>query len=188
MPLRPGRCYRRFSGPPYVRTEYIHGAPYVTIPKFDMGATSLEARSRFDTVVKLVAMETGQCRMNALEAARQMAFKYLQRTLSEANFYLRLNVYPFHVIRENKMLAMAGADRLQEGMRLAFGSPVGRAARIERAGTVIMFVEVESKNVEHAKEALRRARSKLPIHCSIVVEKKSDHKLSAQAAAQASQS
>ncbi len=172
MPLRPGRCYRYFSGPPYTRIEYIHGAPYVQIPKFDMGATSAAARARFDTVVKLVAEEIGQIRMNALEAARQMAFKYLNKVLGQENFYLRINVYPFHVLRENKMLAMAGADRLQEGMRLAFGTPVGRAVRVERPGTIIMFVEVEEKNVEHAKEALRRAKSKLSIPCRIVVEKK----------------
>ena len=171
-PLRPGRCYRYFSGPPYTRTEYIHGAPYVQIPKFDMGATSAADRARFDTVVKLIAEEIGQIRMNALEAARQMAFKYLSRTIGESNFYLRINVYPFHVLRENKMLAMAGADRLQEGMRLAFGTPIGRAVRIERPGTLIMFVELEEKNVEHGKEALRRAKSKLPIPCRIVVEKK----------------
>ncbi len=172
MPLRPGRCYRYFSGPPYTRLEYIHGAPYVQIPKFDMGATSAEARARFDTVVKLVAEELGQIRMNALESARQMAFKYLNKILGQENFYLRINVYPFHVLRENKMLAMAGADRLQEGMRLAFGSPVGRAVRVQKLGQVIMFVEVEERNVEHAKEALRRAKSKLSIPCRIVVEKK----------------
>lgn len=172
MPLRPGRCYRHFSGPPYTRLEYIHGAPYVQIPKFDMGATSHVQRSKFDTVVKLVAEEIGQIRANALEAARQMAFKYLNRKIGEENFYLRLNVYPFHVLRENKMLAMAGADRLQEGMRLAFGSPVGRAVRIEKSGTVIMYVEIEEKNIEDAKEALRRAKSKLSIPCRIVIEKK----------------
>ena len=171
-PLRPGRCYRYFSGPPYTRAEYIHGAPYVQIPKFDMGATSAVDRARFDTVIKLIAEEIGQIRMNALEAARQMAFKYLSRTIGEPNFYLRINVYPFHVLRENKMLAMAGADRLQEGMRLAFGTPIGRAVRIERPGTLIMFIELEEKNVEYGKEALRRAKSKLPIPCRIIVEKK----------------
>ena len=172
MPLRPGRCYRYFSGPPYTRVEYIHGIPPCPIPKFDLGATSAKSRERFNVVVKLVAEEIGQIRANALEAARQMAYKYLSRTLGENNFYMRINVYPFHILRENKMLAMAGADRLQEGMRLAFGTPIGRAARIERRGTVIMFVEVEEKNVPHAKEALRRAASKISIPCRIVVEPK----------------
>ncbi len=59
-----------------------------------------------------------------------MAYKYLSKYVGDPNFYLKINVYPFHVIRENKMLAMAGADRLQQGMRLAFGVPSGRAARI----------------------------------------------------------
>lgn len=171
MPLRPGHCYRHFSGPPYTRLEYIHGAPYVTIPKFEMGATSAAARARFDTVVKLVAKESGQIRMNALEAARQMALKYLTKVLGEQNFYLKLVKYPHHVLRENKMLAMAGADRLQEGMRLAFGDPVGRAARVY-AGDVVFLVEVEERNVEHAKEAMKRAASKLSLPMRIVVEKK----------------
>ncbi len=142
------------------------------IPKFDLGNTSGYARTKFTHVVKLIAEEVGQIRANALESARQMAFKYLSRTIGENNFYMRINVYPFHVLRENKMLAMAGADRLQQGMRLAFGVPVGRAAQVRRPGTVIMYVEVEEKNIEHAKEALRRAASKLPLPCRIIVEPK----------------
>merc|ERR1712141_532775 len=34
---------------------------------------------------------------------------------------LRIRVHPFHVLRINKMLSCAGADRLQTGMRGAFG-------------------------------------------------------------------
>ncbi|MEM2235096.1 MAG: 50S ribosomal protein L16, partial [Desulfurococcaceae archaeon] len=40
MPLRPGRCYRHFSGPPYTRKEYIPGAPPPKITKFTMGNLS----------------------------------------------------------------------------------------------------------------------------------------------------
>jgi large subunit ribosomal protein L10e len=75
-----------------------------------------------------VVEERGQIRMQALEAARQMASKYLTKYVGDANYYMRLDSVPHHVLRENRMLAMAGADRLQEGMRLAFGSPAGRAA------------------------------------------------------------
>ncbi len=98
-----------------------------------------------------------------------MAYKYLSKYVNDPNFYLKINVYPFHVIRENKMLAMAGADRLQQGMRLSFGVPSGRAARILKPGTVIMHLEVENKNLAHAKEALRRAASKLPLPTRIVI-------------------
>ncbi|WP_069807391.1 50S ribosomal protein L16 [Vulcanisaeta thermophila] len=169
MPLRPGRCYRRLKRP-YTRTEYIAGAPYVQIPKFELGNTSPKERARFDFVVELVNEEVGQIRMNALEAARQMAYKYLSKYVGDPNFYLKINVYPFHVIRENKMLAMAGADRLQQGMRLAFGVPTNRAARVLRVGTPIMYVEIEGKNLNHAKEALKRAASKLPLPTRIVIK------------------
>ncbi len=168
MPVRPGRCYRHFSGPPYTRLEYIHGAPMVQIPKFDMGATSGSERARFNMVARLVAREQGHIRAQALEAARQMSYKYLSRTIGDQNFYLRINVYPHHVLRENKMLAMAGADRLQEGMRLAFGSPAGRAARVY-PGTVIILVESTAQYINFVKEALRRAASKISLPTRIMV-------------------
>ncbi len=171
MPLRPGRCYRRLKRP-YTRTEYIAGAPYVQIPRFELGNTKPKERARFDYVVKLVSEEAGQMRANALEAARQMAYKYLSKYVGDPNFYLKIAVYPFNVIRENKMLAMAGADRLQQGMRLAFGVPTGRAVRVLRPDTVIMYVEIEGKNLAHAKEALRRAASKLSLPTRIVITTK----------------
>ena len=40
------------------------------------------------------------------------------------------------LLRENKMIATAGADRLQEGMRRAFGKATGLAARVERGKTI----------------------------------------------------
>jgi len=165
MPLRPARCYRRFDTPPYTRLEYIKSIPPVTIPKFDLGNPS----GQFDCTLKLVVMRSGQVRQNALEAARQMANKYLSSKLGEQNYFLRISVFPHHILRENKMMAMAGADRLQDGMRLSFGTPIGRAARVE-SGQVLMTVKVKRNNLEHAKEALRRAASKLPLPCRVVVE------------------
>jgi large subunit ribosomal protein L10e len=173
MPARPARCYKRIKGPPYTREEYIHGAPMIQIPKFDMGTTSAAARASFPMVAKLVVEERGQIRMQALEAARQMASKYLTKYVGDANYYMRLNVVPHHVLRENRMLAMAGADRLQEGMRLAFGSPAGRAARVE-PGQVVFYVEFKPEHLAHVKEALRRAASKLPLPTRTIIEPKGD--------------
>jgi len=165
MPLRPGRCYRRFDTPPYTRLEYIKSIPPVTVPKFDLG----NPKGSFDCTVKLVTLKAGQIRQNALEAARQIANKYLSSKLGEQNYFMRISVFPHHILRENKMMAMAGADRLQDGMRLSFGTPIGRAARVG-AGQVVMYVRVRSNSIEHAKEALRRASSKISLPCRIVVE------------------
>ena len=42
---------------------------------------------------------------------------------------MRVRAHPYHVTRINKMLSCAGADRLQTGMRHAFGKPNGLVAR-----------------------------------------------------------
>jgi len=168
MPLRPGRCYRHFGTPPYTRKEYIRSIPPVLIPKFDMG----NVRGSFEYVVRLVVTRSGQIRANALESARLASFRYLSRRVGDQNYHLRIVTYPHHILRENKMMAVAGADRLQDGMRLSFGTPVGRAARVHRGQCVIM-VRVDEKDLEDAKEALRRAASKLPLPTRIVIEKAS---------------
>ena len=164
MPLRPARCYTHFTSPPYTRKEYIPGVPPPKITKFVMGTDK-----DYEYLVELRVKEAGQIRHNALEAARVMANKYLSSEVGDENYWLRVRVYPHHVLRENKMMAFAGADRLQDGMRLAFGKPIGTAARV-RPRQVVMEVKVNKEHLEHAKEALRRAASKLPLPAEIVVK------------------
>lgn len=50
-----------------------------------------------------------------------------------------MRAHPYHVIRINKMLSCAGADRLQTGMRGAFGKPNGTVARVN-IGQIILSV------------------------------------------------
>jgi len=165
MPLRPARCYKELKKPPYTRREYISGVPPPKITKFVMG----NEKRDYDVVLKLVSRENAQIRHNALEAARIIAHKYLSRSIGDTNYLLIIRSYPHHVLRENKMMAFAGADRLQDGMRLAFGKPIGTAARVFD-GTVIAEVRVPKNAINHAKEALRRMDSKLGIRSEIVIE------------------
>jgi large subunit ribosomal protein L10e len=158
-----GSNYRLAKGMPYVRREYIHGAPQPRIAKFNMG----NPKGEFDVLLKLVSTEKAQIRHNALEAARLAANKNIQE-VGEKNYYLVLKPYPHVVLRENKMLATAGADRLQEGMRRAFGKPVGLAARVTN-GTVIFELYTKRENIDKAKRALKVASSKLPVKTRIEV-------------------
>ncbi|KAF9613011.1 hypothetical protein IFM89_004865, partial [Coptis chinensis] len=57
------------------------------------------------------------------------ASKYMTMFVGEDAFHLRVRVHPFHVLRIHKMLSCVGADRLQTGMRSAFGKPLGTCAR-----------------------------------------------------------
>ena len=141
---------------PYVRREYISGSPQSKIAKFTGGATG-----DYDFKVELIANEKVQVRHNALEAARLAANKGMLEA-GETAFYSLLRVYPHVILRENKMIATAGADRLQEGMRRAFGKAVGLAARV-RPGQVIIELQVKANDLEKAKAAMRTASSKLPM-------------------------
>jgi large subunit ribosomal protein L10e len=150
-----GVNYRVPRGMPYVRREYIAGKPQLKIARFSSG----QPRSDYDCKVELVVTENIQIRHNSLEAARLAANKTMARA-GEASFFSTLRVYPHVLLRENKMIATAGADRLQEGMRRAFGKSTGLAARVH-AGQVIFEALVSSQNLKLAKEGFKVASSKL---------------------------
>ena len=76
-------------------------------------------------------------------------------------FHIRIRVHPFHVLRINKMLSCAGADRLQTGMRGAFGKPQGLVARV-KIGQPLMSVRTYDKHKDSVIEALRRTKFKFP--------------------------
>jgi len=160
-----GRNYRQPKGQPYTRLKYIHGTPPPKISKFMMG----DLKGKFEYRISLIAQAPVQIRHNALEAARVSANKVLFDSLGETGYKIHLKVYPHVILRENRMIATAGADRLQEGMRRSFGKPTGRAARI-KTGQSILDIYVNSNAVETAKQALRVGNTKLPVACVITQE------------------
>ena len=125
-----------------------------------------DTKSRFEYRFSLVAQGPVQIRHNALEAARVAANKVLFDALGDIGYKIHLRVYPHIILRENRMIATAGADRLQEGMRRAFGKPTGRAARI-KSGQPILDIYVNGNAIETAKEALRVGATKLPVACVV---------------------
>ena len=160
MPRKPGRMYREIRGQSYTRKEYMGGVPHVKVGQFTMG----NRHADFDKELTLVAKEKCQIRDGALEAARVVVTRYLTKNVGEGNFKAKILVYPHHVLRENKQATGAGADRLSEGMRRAFGKAVGSAARIEHDQELVK-VWVNEDHVDSAKEALRKAAMKLPSPC-----------------------
>ncbi len=148
---------------PYTRREFVGGVPHPKIAKFSLG----NPNGDYDVELQLISCANVQVRHNALEAARVAANKKLQE-IGESNYYLLVKKYPHVILRENKMIATAGADRLQEGMRRAFGKPVGLAARV-KIDDIVMLIRVKSSNIDKAKEALKVASSKLPMETKINV-------------------
>jgi large subunit ribosomal protein L10e len=128
-----------------------------------------DTKGTFDIEVKLLSTKRVQVRHSALEAARVATNRVLMEKLVN-DYLLVVQLYPHIILRENKMIFGAHADRLQQGMRRSFGTPVGTAAKVE-VDQPIITVKVKAAAVEVAKVALKRGSAKLPIHCKIVVIK-----------------
>jgi large subunit ribosomal protein L10e len=170
MPARPGKCYRQIKRPSYTRKEYVKRIPGNKVVLWRMG----KKRNRnFELTLSLLAEEAVQIRHSAMEAMRVSANRYLTQKLGPENYFLWLRPYPHQILREKKMMAFAGADRIQEGMRRSFGKPFALAARV-KPGQPILTLEVDYRHLDIAKDAFRRASMKLPTPCKIHVDKASE--------------
>lgn len=169
--LRPAKCYRKLERP-YTRQSrckprksYVKGVPDSKIHKFEMG----DAKKKFSTRAYLVSNNGVQVRHNALEAARVTSNRYLDKTIGKENYFLKILIYPHHIMRENTLATGAGADRFQTGMRKSFGKPIGKAARV-KPGQNMLEIRLDASKQKPAKEALRRASAKLPTTCRMIFE------------------
>merc|ERR1712060_621681 len=125
----------------------------------------------FPNTVHLVSKEKEQISSEALEAARICANRYMITKCGKTGFHLRVRVHPYHVVRINKMLSCAGADRLQTGMRHAYGKALCKCARVG-IGTILISMRTNPENVHHAQEALRRAKFKIAGRQMVFVSRK----------------
>lgn len=145
---------------PYIKSRYCRGVPDAKIRIFDCGAKKTPV-DVFPFVAHLVSDEKEQLSACALEASRVSCNKYMVKNTGKEGYHIRTRPHPFHVIRQNKMLSCAGADRLSSGMRGSYGKPMEMAARVS-IGQIIVSVRSLDKNANHVIEALRRAKFKFP--------------------------
>lgn len=188
MGIRPAKCYTNPRGGKRIRKgasgharkinhqraytrvaitapdrNYIGATPALRIRQFNMGNPMLP----YDTVAELVVTQSIDIRDNAIESARQSINRKLVKALGKEGFFMKVRVYPSHLLRENKQAQGAGADRVSQGMCLSFGIPVGRASRV-RAGQTIYSVLCMDSQKNAVKEALKGARTRFP--CSVKVK------------------
>ncbi len=149
--------------------NYIGAAPQLKTRQFNMGNPIL----KYDTVADLVVEESLDIRDNAIESVRSTVNRKLVKDLGKDAYFMKVRVYPSHLMRENKQAQGAGADRVSQGMTLAFGIPIGRAARV-REGQAIFSVLCMKEQKDIVKAALHRAKAKFP--CKVHVEFHNDIK------------
>jgi large subunit ribosomal protein L10e len=161
--------YRDIDKPAYTRREYITGIPGSKIAQYEMGDKQSEPED-YPVQISLVVEESVQIRHGSLESARLSANRHLIKEFGEGNYRMILRKFPHQVIRENKQATGAGADRVSDGMRQAFGKIVGTAARIQ-AGERLFTAYCTVDQAAEVKEAYRRAYNKITPPCRIKVER-----------------
>ena len=162
MGLRPAHCIRELTKRPWTRfsrkkpkKSYIKAMPHPDLVVYRMG----DGKKKYSAVFHLRTADGVVLRDNAIESARQAVNKYLERMIL-GQYYFVVRVYPHHIIRENKMIAGAGADRLQKGMRQSFGRPTDRAARLQK-GTALFTVYASEQHTAVIETAFERSMRKL---------------------------
>lgn len=170
MGLRPAKCYRSLSQRAYSRTatrvhrrNYIGTSPGIKVRQWNMG----NGVKLFSHIANLHADEGIIIRDNAIESARMTANRHLVKLCGKDNFFMKVRVFPFDVLRENKQAQGAGADRVTKGMAHCFGKPIGRGARV-RPNKILFSVLINEDQVQNAIIALLKAKSRFP--CKVHVE------------------
>jgi len=166
MVRKPAKMYRAIAKKAYTRREYMGGVPGSRIVQFDMG----NLQGDFPVKISIQVDEACQIRHTALEAARININRTLVKNVGRLNFHLKLRTYPHHVLRENKQATGAGADRVSEGMRMAFGKAVGTAARVAE-NQKVFTVYTSEQYVEKAKDAMKHGIYKLPSPGRLIIER-----------------
>lgn len=119
-----------------------------------------DQKKQYTHIVNLYSKQPIQIRHNSVESGRQVVNKHLSTGLGN-NYHFTILVYPHHVLRENKMITGAGADRMQTGMQRSFGRAIGIAAQIKKNQSLFR-VFVDETGIPIAKDSLRRAAHRMP--------------------------
>ncbi|PIN75492.1 50S ribosomal protein L16 [Candidatus Woesearchaeota archaeon CG10_big_fil_rev_8_21_14_0_10_37_12] len=156
------RPYTRYSK--YKAKSFVRARPANRIARYVSGK-----EQDYPFLIHLVAKNKVQIRDNAIESARLTANRTIEKVLGKIGFYLKVRIYPHHIMRENPLAAGAGADRLSTGMAHSFGKPIGVAAQV-RVGQELYTIGTTKEHVALARTALKKAAKKLPLVCGIKVD------------------
>lgn len=178
--LRKGAAYRRLERPytrrsKYKKKSFVRVTPAKIITRFDMG----DLIKNFQYKLQLLSYSDFQLRQNAIESARLTSNRHLEIMLGKNGYFMKVRVYPHHMLRENPLAAGAGADRMSTGMAHSFGKVIGAAAQVKE-NQAVFEVRVDKTGIEAAKAALQKAAKKMPGNFRIIIEDIQSNKGSAK--------
>lgn len=174
--LRKASAYSKRKVRPFTRVSnrrkkaFIKTKPHNKVVKVIAGNQKDWNAEKHKFRVSLISSEKVQIRDNALEAVRMFLTKSMDRG-APGQYFMRLKVYPHHILRENKTAAGAGADRLSSGMKHSYGVNVGRAAIVSEGKDIFVITTLNEKGAQHAKKVMGMVKSKLPCKTKVFYEK-----------------
>ena len=107
--MRKSVAYRRIERP-YTRVSkfrkkaFVRMTPHRKIARFEIGENK-----KFEYTLNLNSKADIQIRQEAIESARQTSVRLLEKTLGKAGYFLKIRIYPFHILRENPLAARCRA-------------------------------------------------------------------------------
>ena len=151
--------------------SYIKTIPPQKIVKFNMGDYAGFEKGKYRYKLTLSSGENIQIRDFALEAIRQSVHKDMTKLLTQKDYFLRVNVYPHNILRNNRIFSGGSkGERVQTGMRKSFGSPEGRAATIKKGGPIMTTYFNGDENISRVRAFFKKVTPKLACKAKIVVE------------------
>lgn len=179
MALRKAGAYSKRYARPFTRKSrvksksYIKVVPNTKVVKLRMGDVSGFDAGKYPIIMDITSKEQVQLRDNAIESVRQYLHRFMTENIGK-DYYFSVNVYPHHILRENKMITGAGADRMQTGMALSFGASMGRAALVKEGQSIMTLAVLNTKAEQYTRKLIASCRAKLPctIHVGTTYKKK----------------
>merc|ERR1712048_1330017 len=107
----------------------------------------------------------------SLESARNIILRQLNENCARDGFNILLNFGTLEIIRSNKVLNYAGADRIQTGMRNPFGKVCGRVGRVDNYKEIFTLVGSCSEKATLIL-ACYAVKSKLAARTKVVVSRR----------------
>ena len=173
MALRKAGSYSKYKATPYTRkskvkrVNYIKAVPNPKVVKFKMGDVSGYNKGKYPIEIAVYTRESVQIRDNALEAMRQYLHRFLTEQVGK-DYYFEIKPVPHHILRENRMITGAGADRMQTGMALSFGVAMSRAALVKAGKMLFRVAVLNPRHEQIARSLIYSSKTKLP--CAIHLE------------------
>ena len=151
----------------YTRKEYIGSTPQSKIKIFEAGDPNAE----YNYEITLKTKDNCEIRSSALESIRLHINRNLTWKLAKSKFFFKIPIYPHQIVRSHGWLGFAGADRISKGMKLAFGKPKDRVAKVKKGQTVIFVRVLNKEDVDAVRDILKGAIKKIPGNGEIVTKK-----------------